>query len=141
MILIPDLIEEQPCWSIVVGDEKIRITIIINITERGATTNFQQRKLRSQILDNLNKTSFPRIAKDLIRLAQRKRIFLSHKLRQQLHRSVRDEQIKPAIVIVIKEERAKTREATTRHTEPRFACAIFEKRLAEVHVKCVGLVH
>src|SRR6185369_3787097 len=139
MISVSDLIEKQPCWSIVVRDEEIRVTIVINITERSAATDFQQRKLRR--IDDLNKIPLPRVAKQLIRLAQRKRIPLPHQLRQQLHRSIRDEQIKPPIVVVIKEERAETREATARHTEPRFACAIFEKRFAEVEVKRVRLVH
>src|SRR6185503_6379356 len=122
MISVPHLIEKQPRWSIVVRDQKIGIAIVINITERSTTPNFQQRKLR--LIDDLNKTPFPRIAKQLIRLAQRKRILLPHQLRQQLHCAIRDEQIEPPIVVVIKEERAETREATTGHPEPRFTRAI-----------------
>src|SRR6185369_1779731 len=129
MISVSDLIEKQPCWSIVVRNEEIRVTIVINITERSAATDFQQRKLR--LIDDLNKASLPSVVKQLIRLPQR----------LQLHCSIRDEQVEPPIVVVIKEERAETRKATTWHTEPGFACAIFEKRLAEVQIKRVRLVH
>src|ERR1044072_3469538 len=109
MTPIPDLIQKQPCWSIVIRNDEIRVPIVINITKRCPTTHLQLRKLR---INNLNKTPLSRIVKELIRLAQRKRIFLLHQLRQQLHRSIRNKEIEPPIVVIIKEERPETREAT-----------------------------
>jgi len=81
VVSIPDLIEKQPRWSIVITDEEICVAVVINIPERCPTPNLDQRKFRSQLIYNLNKTCFPRVAKELIRLAQRKRILLSHELR------------------------------------------------------------
>src|SRR5262249_27865863 len=101
--------------------------------------DLEHQKLR--LIQDLNKVPLPRIAEELIRLAQRKRILLTDQLRQQLHRTIRDEQVEPTIVIVIKEERAKTRKATPGHSQSGFARAIFEERPAQIHVKRVGLIH
>ena len=76
MVSVFNLIKKQPRWSIVVGDENVRIAIVINITERGAATDFQKLKLRTNLIYYLNKTPLPGVTKKLIRLAQRKRILL-----------------------------------------------------------------
>src|SRR5215510_7086859 len=141
MVSIANLIKQEPRWSIVVGDQQICIAIVINITGGYAATDFEQRKLRSRLGAHFDETSLSGIAKKLVRFAQRERIFLAYQVRQQLNSSVGDKQIEPAIVVIIKEESAKTREATPRHSQAGFASTILEESLAQVNVECVGLIH
>src|SRR5687768_11066846 len=68
-------------------------------------------------------------------------MFSAYQIRQQLNRSVDDEKVKPSIVIVVKEERAETREATAWHSQAGLASAVFKESLTEIHIEGIRLVH
>jgi hypothetical protein len=58
-----------------------------------------------------------------------------------LHGSIYNEQIEPAVVVVIEEECAETCKPATRHPETCLTRAIFKDCVPNVHEKSVRLLH
>ncbi len=85
MVSISDLIQKQPRRPVVVSDDDVSIAVVVDITESGAATDFEQLERGTRRIRGVDELSFSVIVKELIRLAQRIRVGLAHQLRQQLN--------------------------------------------------------
>src|SRR6266705_345367 len=141
MVSVADLIEEQPRRPIAVGDQYVRVAIIVEVAEGRPAAYLEQLKAYGGIICDLDKSPPSIVVEELVRLTQRIGIALTHQLRQQLYSSVDDQQIEPAIVVIVKERRAKTCKTMPGHSQTCLARTVFKKGFTQIHVKRVRLVH
>src|SRR5690349_5585340 len=123
-MLVPDVVDEQPRWSIDVAHDDVDVAVVIDITKCGAAAD-------ATLLKGLDEgrrvfeVSVTEVAKQQTALVVREGFAQSRLL--SLDRSIRGEQIEPAVVVEVEPRCAEAGEPPGGLADARGIAALFEE--------------
>src|SRR5919108_560541 len=94
--------------------------------EGEAAADFRERESRARGRGGLLVAAVAEIAEQLLRLMQRQRIAGAHQLLDHVHRAVRDDDVEPAVVVVIEERGAEAGVRRGRKVQSRGRAAVLK---------------
>src|SRR6185437_15393227 len=122
----PDLVQENPQQSIVVGNDEIDAAIIVEVTDGKASPDLGKRECASRSVSHIFEMSVAEIVQQLLCLMQRKGVMRPDLFFDYMDGAVGDDDIGPTVIVVIEERRAETCIGGGRDIKPGHGARVLE---------------
>src|SRR3981081_2383218 len=120
MVQRTSLVQQQPHGTIVVGDDDVDRSVVVNVAESGAAAYFREGKGGSGGRSHFAKFfALTLVMKQLIDLI--KRIWVCTGRLNAIYRSIGNKQVQPAIIVKVKPFGAETRKGEGRQEQAKFS--------------------
>src|SRR6185295_4231900 len=110
--------------AIVVADYKVDGAVVVQVADGEAATDLGQPEGGSRHGARLLVAAVAQVVEKLLCLVQWKRILGAHQLLDHVHRAVGDNDVEPAVVVVVDERRAEPRVRCGRQIQPGGGAAV-----------------
>src|SRR5262245_52488252 len=135
---IADVVDEQPRRPAVVGDEHVRVAVVVDIAKTGAAAHFGLLKHRSGPIGDVFEAAITEVAEQAF-------VFLVRKLMARArgferNRAVHGEKVQPSVVVVVEPGGPETGKAQTARTQGGPGTLVVESTAAVVDEQIVALV-
>src|SRR5262245_41618074 len=101
MLLIPDLVDEQPRRTVVVDDNDVGVAVVVDVAERRTAADLGERERRARLVADVFEPAETGVVKQLPALAEGKRVALLGQRVDRPYGPVHAEHVEAAVVVSV----------------------------------------